>query len=139
MTPYERYCQLRDEKGVKDKTVADAIGTTRSTFSDWKSGRSVPKADKMIKIAKYFEVSYPYLMCLSDDRQTSPHTIDMTAGYDIVMQRLEEHMKETFPEDEASLSYDPEVVEKAMTIYEKYEKANAKIQEMIDYLLNNPQ
>ena len=40
---YEIYCKLRDEKGCKDADVAKATGITKSTFSDWKNGRSKPK------------------------------------------------------------------------------------------------
>lgn len=40
---YEIYCKLRDSKGVKDSDVVKATGITKSTFSDWKSGRSKPK------------------------------------------------------------------------------------------------
>ena len=58
---YKRYCELRDKAGVKDGAVAKATGITRSTFTDWKNGRSAPKADKMKKIADYFGVSVDYL------------------------------------------------------------------------------
>ena len=44
---YELYCKLRDEKGYKDSDVARLTGITKSTFSDWKSGRSNPKNDKL--------------------------------------------------------------------------------------------
>ena len=37
---YEIYCKLRDSKGMKDADVAKATGITKSTFSDWKNGRS---------------------------------------------------------------------------------------------------
>lgn len=37
---YEIYCKLRDERGLKDADVVKATGITKSTFSDWKSGRS---------------------------------------------------------------------------------------------------
>ena len=37
--------------------VAKATGIPNSTFTDWKNGRSSPKADKLIKIADYFGVS----------------------------------------------------------------------------------
>ena len=40
---YEIYCKLRDSKGMKDSDVAKATGITKSTFSDWKNGRSNPK------------------------------------------------------------------------------------------------
>ena len=58
---YEIYCKLRDEKGCKDADVSKATGITKSTFSDWKSGRSKPKGEKLRKIADFFEVSVEYL------------------------------------------------------------------------------
>lgn len=58
---YEIYCKLRDSRGVKDSDVVKATGITKSTFSDWKSGRSKPKNDKLQKIAKYFDVTVEYL------------------------------------------------------------------------------
>lgn len=57
---YEKYVALRDEKGVTDYRVAMETGVTKSTFSDWKSGRSVPKLDKLLAIAKYFGVPVEY-------------------------------------------------------------------------------
>lgn len=59
---YEIYCKLRDEKGLKDADVVRKTGITKSTFSDWKSGRSKPKNDKLQKIADFFNVSVDYLM-----------------------------------------------------------------------------
>lgn len=58
---YEIYCKLRDDIGVKDADVAKATGITKSTFSDWKSGRSNPKDEKLKKIAEYFGVTTDYL------------------------------------------------------------------------------
>ena len=42
--------------------VSKATGIAQSTFSDWKSGRSTPKADKLKKIAEFFGVSVSYLL-----------------------------------------------------------------------------
>lgn len=42
--------------------VSKATGISASTFSDWKSGRSVPKADKLMRIAEHFGVSLEYLL-----------------------------------------------------------------------------
>lgn len=58
---YDIYVQLRDGKGVKDADVAKATGVTKSTFTDWKNGRSAPKDEKLQKIADYFGVSTHYL------------------------------------------------------------------------------
>ena len=42
--------------------VSKATGIAQSTFSDWKSGRSPPKADKLKNIAEFFGVSVSYLL-----------------------------------------------------------------------------
>ena len=59
---YDIYCRLRDDKKLKDSDVAKATGITKSTFSDWKTGRSKPKQDKLQKIADFFGVTLDYLM-----------------------------------------------------------------------------
>ena len=42
--------------------VAGELGFARSLFSDWKSGKSMPKTDKLIKIADYFGVEVGYFI-----------------------------------------------------------------------------
>lgn len=42
--------------------VAGDLGLARSIFSDWKSGKSMPKTDKLIKIADYFGVTVDYFV-----------------------------------------------------------------------------
>ena len=59
---YERYVALRNKKGVTDYKVSEATGITKSTFSDWKSGRSKPKVDKLQKLADYFGVPVTELL-----------------------------------------------------------------------------
>lgn len=59
---YEKYLKLRTEKGVTDTEVSEKTGIPQSTFSDWKSGRSKPKAEKLLKLAKYFEVPIEYFL-----------------------------------------------------------------------------
>ncbi len=59
---YKKYEKLREEKGVTDYKVARDTGITKSTFSDWKSGRSKPKTEKLKVLADYFEVSVDYFL-----------------------------------------------------------------------------
>lgn len=59
---YDRYVALRDARCVTDYAVAEATGIGKSTFSDWKSGRSKPKLEKLMKIAKYFDVPLEVLI-----------------------------------------------------------------------------
>lgn len=59
---YAKYVTLREEKGVTDYRVAQDTGITKSTFTDWKNGRSEPKIDKLKKLADYFGVSIDYFL-----------------------------------------------------------------------------
>lgn len=59
---YEKYVMLRDEKGITDYRVSIDTGITKSTFSEWKSGRSKPKVDKLKLLADYFGVKIEYFL-----------------------------------------------------------------------------
>ena len=47
MNGYERYALIREVRKMKDSQVALKADIGKSTFSDWKSGRSTPKDEKM--------------------------------------------------------------------------------------------
>lgn len=42
--------------------VAKCLGFAPAVFSDWKSGKSMPKTDKLLKIAEYFGVTIDYFL-----------------------------------------------------------------------------
>lgn len=54
---YDAYSAIRDSKIINgkrlnDSMVSKAANVTKSTFSDWKKGRSCPKVEKLVKIAQ---------------------------------------------------------------------------------------
>lgn len=57
---YEKFLKLLELHNLKPADVARATGIYTSTFSDWKSGRSKPKMEKLQKIADYFGVPVSY-------------------------------------------------------------------------------
>lgn len=59
---YKKYLEIRNKRGVTDYRVSKDTGITKSTFTDWKSGRSVPKVDKIKILADYFGVSLEYFL-----------------------------------------------------------------------------
>lgn len=59
---YEIFAKLLKAKGCTAYQVSKATGIAQSTLSDWKNGKSIPKADKIQKIADFFGVSAEYLM-----------------------------------------------------------------------------
>ena len=86
---YEIYQRLLDEKGLKNADVARATGISNMTLSDWKRGKSVPKSDKMRKIAEYLNVSVDYLMTGKD----MEFTVEM-ADIDSELLFMEKRIKE---------------------------------------------
>ena len=59
---YKNYVELRDIKGITDYQVSKDTGIPKSTFSDWKSGRSKPKVEKLKILADYFGVDVGYFL-----------------------------------------------------------------------------
>lgn len=59
---YDIYNKLLANKGLKNADIARATGISNMTLSDWKKGKSTPKADKLQKIADFLDVSLEYLM-----------------------------------------------------------------------------
>lgn len=53
---YSKFEELLNERGVTAYEVAKSTGIPNSTFSDWKSGKSNPKIEKLKKIADYFQI-----------------------------------------------------------------------------------
>lgn len=59
---YEKFEALLKSRNVTASEVANATGIGRSTFSDWKSGRSKPGVEKLAKLAEYFGVQIEYFI-----------------------------------------------------------------------------
>ena len=68
---YEIFLKLLEKNGVTAYKVGKATGIAGSTFTDWKTGRSVPKQDKLQKIADFFGVTLDYLMTGEDNRYSN--------------------------------------------------------------------
>ena len=59
---YRNFENLLKANGTTVYRVAKETGIPASTFSDWKNGRSSPKAEKLKKIADHFGVSLEFLI-----------------------------------------------------------------------------
>ncbi len=68
---YTVFDSLLKARGTTVYQVAKATGISASTFSDWKSGRSTPKADKLSRIADYFGVGLDELLGTANGRRTA--------------------------------------------------------------------
>lgn len=62
---YEIYARLRDERGMTDYQVCQETGIPTSAMSGWKNGKFTPKVDRMVRIAKLFNVTVDELLGVS--------------------------------------------------------------------------
>lgn len=68
---YSLFERLLHSHNVTVYQVAKATHISASTFTDWKNGRSVPKADKLARIADYFAVSLDELIGTESGQRTA--------------------------------------------------------------------
>ena len=68
---YEIFEQLLKKRKITPYRVSKETGVPQSTLSDWKRDRSIPKTDKLQKIANYLGVTLDYL--LGNEQKKNPH------------------------------------------------------------------
>jgi len=59
---YPKFQKLLEERKLSAYRVAKDTGIPFTCLCDWKSGRSKPKLDKLLKLAEYFGVSLDYFI-----------------------------------------------------------------------------
>ena len=62
----ERLTQLRKSRGLSQATLAKDMSVSLGIICYWETGKSDPTAPKIVKVAKYFNVTADYLLGLSD-------------------------------------------------------------------------
>jgi repressor LexA len=59
---YEKFLTLLEKSNKTAYRVAQDTGIYPSVFSDWKTGKCKPKADKLKILADYFGVTVDYFL-----------------------------------------------------------------------------
>lgn len=59
---YKKFEALLDDRKITPYKVSKETGISTATLSDWKSGRSKPKVDKLKILADYFGVPLEYFL-----------------------------------------------------------------------------
>ena len=62
--------RLRTNANMSQEKFAELLGVSRQSVQKWESDTSLPELDKLIKIAKYFDISLDALVFNSDTRIT---------------------------------------------------------------------
>lgn len=59
---YEKFADLLVKNNKTAYQISKDTGIAQSVLSDWKTGRSKPKADKLKTLAEYFNVPIEYFL-----------------------------------------------------------------------------
>lgn len=66
---FKRMKELREEAGLKQKEVADAMGVTKGSYSMWECGTDTIPLRRLNQFCNYFDVSIDYVVGLSDKKK----------------------------------------------------------------------
>ena len=63
----ERLKALRVEKNIGQNALAKELALSNASISYWETGKQMPTAEAIFKIALFFGVSADYLLGITDD------------------------------------------------------------------------
>lgn len=63
---YQRLKDLREDKDLKQESVATILGTTQQQYSRWERGAQEIPLHHFITLAKFYKVSLDYLAGLTN-------------------------------------------------------------------------
>ena len=62
----KRIKELRVEHNLSQQQFGQLLAVSQDTISLWENGKSLPTTENLIVIAKTFQVSTDYILCLVD-------------------------------------------------------------------------
>lgn len=64
----EQIRELRNIRGINQIQLANKLGVTKQSVSNWENDNILPSIEMLVKIANFFEVSTDYLLGLDKKR-----------------------------------------------------------------------
>ena len=117
----KRLKDLREEKDVTQKVVADYLGISDRGYGYYESGERFPPQNILVKIADYFNVSIDYLLCRTNIKNPPLQVADNDSVY--AAHRDDGYDK---PLDPETLAYINKAVEEAFKKREEWLKKRNK-------------
>lgn len=62
----DRLSELLNENKISKRKIANEIGVSASSISDWSTGKIQPTAENIYLLSDYFKISSDYLLGLTD-------------------------------------------------------------------------
>ncbi len=132
-----RLKELRKEKKLSQKEIAEFLEINEKTVSRWENGESTIKSDKAQALADYFGVSVGYLLGYSDEAQKYFEISDIEFNR-LIWEYVDKFRGVEF--DKGFLSKERSILNdlnKIIEINEDTELSDDKKEEKISNLVNN--
>ena len=88
---FDRLKEIREERNLTQREVADALEVDRSTYAGWETGKDTIPLRRLNKLSDYYKISVDYMTGLSNVT-SSYRVIDLAAK--VIGQNLKEFRKE---------------------------------------------
>jgi len=89
----DRIRWLRNNKGMTQADLAERLNMSDQQILRWENGKSDPSADAIYKLAKIFNVTGDYLLCLTDDPRGNMATELTQLEWDLIQAFRESNFK----------------------------------------------
>ena len=95
----ERLIQLREEKKLTKKEVAEFLKIDQSTYGKYELGKREPDYDTLLRLADFFDVSVDYLLCRTNIRKLDKtetkafHNFDIDGLPDEAIKQIEDYIE----------------------------------------------
>jgi len=77
MDTIDRIFELQKEAQINNKDLESIAHLANGSITNWKKRRYSPGVDAIINLAKYFNVTTDYLLCLSEHRNIEARNPDL--------------------------------------------------------------
>lgn len=98
----ERLRELREEKELSQKVLAEKLGVSNVTLNRWENNNQMPDGKMQLYLAKFFNVSSYWLLVGDDDARSYPSDEETARFYEAeeneLLQRMVERIKDLSPE-----------------------------------------
>lgn len=69
---------LRQSKGLNQVQLAEKLGVTKQSISNWENDNIMPSIEMLVKAADFFHVTTDYLLAHDPQELEAPQMLDIT-------------------------------------------------------------
>lgn len=71
----QRLKEIREDRDLTQKQISKVLGISQVVYSRYETGIRLIPIDKLVKLAKYYQVSVDYILGLTDESKPYPESL----------------------------------------------------------------